>query len=160
MRSSRFRSQQLACETGGGLATDPYLCPTQATKAALRQAVCLGKKPTPKYKADLSPPIGRLLVMLQGDKSDRKLTSFVCLLRCICRFLAPSRPRGTSARMSAFGGKSGNLTFAPSFPLMTQSGRFPSASGGPSHRSPSCHLLTSANHLSDPDRRVGRRAAG
>jgi len=54
----------------GGLATDPYLWPAQATKAALRQAgLCyvarktfVGQTPTPKYKADLSPPIGRLLV--------------------------------------------------------------------------------------------------
>jgi hypothetical protein len=30
-------------------------------------------------------------------------------------YRAPSRPRGTSALISAFGGKSGNLMFAPSF---------------------------------------------
>src|SRR5215510_886791 len=32
-----------------------------------------------------------------------------------CRLMAPGRPSRTAARMSAFGGKSGNLVFVPGF---------------------------------------------
>jgi hypothetical protein len=99
MRAKPQVRPRARCRSLFDLATDPYLWPAQATKAALRQAgLCyvarktfVGQTPTPKYKADLSPPIGRLLVTLQGDKSDSQ-TYELCLFVAVHMSLS-----GTSA---------------------------------------------------------------
>jgi hypothetical protein len=96
LRSSRFRSQQLACETGGGLATDPYLWPTQATKAALRQAVCWANADAEIQGGFV--PANRPIVGYVAGGQERSQTYELCLFVAVHMSLSGTKPTSRHVR--------------------------------------------------------------